>query len=1072
MTLLWRIIQWVVVPVVVIGLIGALYLNGRVDEEIRRHIERKFAEHYRQLNVSVHAARLLPGEGIEVRGLSIALPDADEEHGELLYVDELFVRCNTALDRLLQQDLAIQHLVIRRPIIRAMPDAKGRWNVAQLLPLPNFGGKPPSGEFEHATVELTDPTNGVGRTMVVRDLNLAFKPERSQRDPLRYDFTVDGRLAADFTRSTKFQGRFAADGKAWQVRGNLAGMEFCPELCQALPGVMAEKLLPLASLRSQVNAEYRLAFDAMRKQPWSYSISGAASQGRIDDARLPYPLTDLAAAFQCDDQGWSVHELTARNGQTTLSLNMDRDGHGPGAPWTLVAESRQMVLDQQLFRALPPAFRDEWRKFLPEGKVDAKLRLHFDGHTYHPDVTINCLGVSFYYQKFPYRLEGATGTITFKDDQLAARLTAYSGSREVRIDGELANPGPRGTGWLQVAANDLPLDEKLFAAVTAINPAARQIIKDLKPDGSVDLDLHFRREEPGETAFHRAINVVFNRCAVRYRHFPYPIQDIRGRMTINDNEWRFEQLEGVNDTGRVYCRGRFGPIVEGGNELWLQFAAENVPLETELRDALRPAMQRIWTDLRPQGAIGLSADVRYRTADRRLDVSVRGEAAPDQTAMPVSIEPVYFPYRLERLQGTFEYYNGHVELKNLRARHGDTTVSAGGKCDLAPDGSWKLSLSPLVVDGMRLDRELVKALPERLAQGIDELKPDGTMSLSGSLGFAGSGIPQEPLQTSWDVALDLHHVAMQCGVSLENMHGGVRLWGQTEGTGFKSRGELDLDSVTYQDFQFTDVRGPLLIDEKGVLLGRWSERGQPVADARRITASFYGGRLSADGWSTRGEPNRFNIYAELADADLQRLAGERFPGRQNLLGRVDGQINLQGAGRGWHNMSGEGSLQLREADIYELPQMVQLLSVLSMKPPAQTAFTTSQVDFDLVGGRFYFKRLQFVGDALSLYGRGEMDLERRVSANFYTMVGAHRIPGLSELMGSASQQIMLVRASGTLDQLAITNEVFPGVNEFLQQLQTELQVPLTGAPTTVPAPGTGAAKREGREASRLWGLIR
>lgn len=1069
MTLLRRIIQWVVVPIVVIGLIGALYLQGRVDEEIRRQIESRFAEHYADLHVRVHGARLLPGEGIEVRGLSISLPNAEEGEGELLYVDELFVRCNTELDRLVQQDLAIQHLVIRRPVIRAMPDSQGRWNVAQLLPLPDFGGTPPSGEFEHATVEFLDPEQSVGRTIVARDLNLAFEPRASETNPGRYDFVVDGRLAADFTRSASFRGRFAADGRSWRLQGKLAGLDFCPELCQALPSALAKKLMPLASLRAQVAAEYQLAYDASKPAPWQYAVSGSAVQGRIDDARLPYPLTDLAAMFQCDNSGCSVHELSARNGQTTLSLSVQRDGHQPNAPWTLTAESQHMALDQRLLRALPAEFRDEWRKFLPDGKVHARLKLRFDGQRYHPDVTVQCLDASFSYQKFPYRLERAAGTITFKDDLLTAQLKAFSGSREVQIEGVLRKPGPRGVGWLKVVANDLPLDEKLFAA---LNPAARQVVQELHPDGTVDLDLLFRREQELESAVHRSINVAFNHCAVRYRHFPYPIQDIRGRLTINDAEWTFDQLEGVNDTGRVFCNGRFGPSPTGGNELQLNFQAENLPLEAELRDALRPAMQRIWDDLKPQGAIGLAARVSYLADARRLDVWVRGEASPEETSQPVSIEPVYFPYRLERLQGAFDYHNGHVDLTNLKARHGDTTVSAGGKCDLSPEGSWRLELEPLVVDGMRLDRELVQALPERLAQGIDELKPDGTMSLNGKLGFSGSGLPQEPLQTDWDVHLDLHRVAMQCGVSLENLHGGVRLWGGTNRGGFQSRGELKLDSATYNDFQFTDVRGPLLIDDKGILLGRWAERNQPVETARRITAAFYGGQIKADAWSTRGAPNRFQIYAELADADMRRMAGERFPGRQNLRGRVDGQVKLQGAGRGWHNLYGQGAMQLRDADIYELPQMVQLLSVLSIKSPTQTAFTDSEVDFELEGGRFYFKRLQFVGDALSLYGRGEMDLERRVNANFYTMVGSHRIPGLSDLMGSASQQIMLVRASGPLDQLSITNEVFPGVNDFLQQLQSDLQVPLTGAPTTVPAPNTGAARRDGAEASRLWGLLR
>lgn len=1069
MPLLRRIIQWVVVPVVVVALIAALYFQGRIDEEIRLKIERRFAEHYRELKVRVHNARLVPGEGIEVRGLSISLPGAADEQGEILYVDEMLVGCNTEWDQLIRYEPRITRLVIRRPIIRAQPDAAGKWNIARLLPLPSFGGPPPAGEFEHATVEFSDPLHGIGRTFVVRDLNLKFEPRPSEAHPGKHDFAVEGRLAADYTRSVTFAGQFAADGKSWQARGKIEELDHCPELCQALPAALAKKMLPLASLRASVTAEYQLAFDASRKEPWRYAISGAVKRGRVDDARLPYPLTDLAALFQCDSQGWSVHELTARNGQTSLSLSMKRDGHQPGAPWSLVAESRQMVLDERLSRALPPSFRGEWWKFLPDGKVNAKLKLRFDGEQYHPEATVECLGVSFYYHEFPYRLQDAVGSIAFKDRVLKAQLKAYTGNREVQIEGELTNPGPQSQGWLRVRAGDLPLDEKLFAA---LKPSMKKIVKDLLPDGSIDLDLYFHRDQPNPAPLHKQLSITFKHCEICYRHFPYPLQDIRGRLDVNDRHWTFQDLEGVNDTGRVHCWGDFLPAPDGGELLTLHFAATNVPLEPELRDALRPAMQRIWTDLRPQGAVGLQAQVRYFTRSKLLDITVHGDAAPADSTTPVSLEPSYFPYRLDEVEGAFDYHNGHVKLTNLRAKHGDTAMSAAGNCELFRDGGWRFELSPLVVDRMRLDRDLAQALPPRLREGIAELNPLGVMALQGKLTFAGSGVPREPLQTNWDVALNLHQVAAQCGIAIENLHGGVRLIGATTPEGFQSRGELTLDNATYEGFQFTDIRGPILIDERGFCLGRWAHRGESTQQARRVTAKFYGGDLRADAWSQRGTPRPFEIYAELDHADLKRLTREKFPGRQNLSGNIEGAVRLKGAGRGLHNLTGSGRLHLSEADIYELPQMVQLLSLLSIKPPSQTAFTDSNVAFRLEGGRFYFDRLQFEGDALSLYGKGEMDLERRVKAKLYTMVGSHRIPGLSELIGSASQQIMVVNADGPLDQLSITNEVLPGVNDMLQQLQTEWQVPLTGAATTVAPPATGSARRTALDPFGLWGMRR
>jgi hypothetical protein len=1069
MTLLRRTIQWVVVPVVVVGLIAALYFQGRIDEEVRLKIERRFAEHYKDLQVRVHDARLMPGEGIEIRGLSISLPGAKDEQGELLYIDEMVIGCNTELDQLIRYEPRITRITIRRPIIRAQPDAQGKWNVAKLLPFPSFGGPPPRGEFEHATIEFSDPLHGIGRTFVVRDLNLKFEPKPSVANPGKHDFAVEGRLAADYTRSVSLRGQFAADGRSWQAQGKINELDQCPELCQALPPALAKKLLPLASLRAKVSAEYQVAFDASRKDPWRYAISGAVERGRIDDARLPYPLTDLAALFQCDSQGWSIHKLTARNGQTTLSLNMRRDGHQPGAPWSLSAESRQMALDERLSRALPPTMRGEWWKFLPDGKVNAKLKLRFDGKEYHPEATVECLGVSFYYHEFPYRLQDAVGEIEFKNQVLTAQLKAYSGSREVRIEGELTNPGPKSQGWLRVRADDLPLDEKLF---TALKPAAKKIVKDLLPDGAIDLDLYFHRDQPNPAPLHKQLAITFKHCQVCYKHFPYPLQGIRGQLNINDRHWTFSNLEGVNDTGRVRCWGDYLPTTDGGELLTLNFDATNVPLEPELRDALRPAMQRIWSDLRPQGTVGLTAQVKYFTKSKLLDVVVHGNAAAADSSTPVSLEPVYFPYRLDGVEGAFDYRNGQVTLTKLRAKHGDTTLSADGVCDLSSNGSWRFELAPLIVDRMRLDRDLAQALPPRLAEGIAELNPVGMMALNGKLEFSGSGAPQEPLRTKWDMALDLHQVAAQCGVAIENLHGGVRLIGNTTPEGFQSRGELNLDNATYEGFQFTEIRGPIRIDEQGFALGRWAHQGEAAKQARRVTAKFYGGDLKADAWSQRGTPRPFEIYAELNNAELQRLTREKFPGRQNLSGKVEGVVRLKGAGSGLHNLAGSGRMHLSEADIYELPQMVQLLSLLSVKPPRQSAFSDSTVGFRLEGGRFYFDRLQFEGNALSLYGKGEMDLERRVKAKLYTMVGSHRIPGLSEIIGSASQQIMVINAEGPLDQLAISNEVLPGVNDILQQLQTEWQVPLTGASTTVAPPATGSAERTSNDSFRLWGLRR
>ena len=49
-----------------------------------------------------------------------------------------------------------------------------------------------------------------------------------------------------------------------------------------------------------------------------------------------------------------------------------------------------------------------------------------------------------------------------------------------------------------------------------------------------------------------------------------------------------------------------------------------------------------------------------------------------------------------------------------------------------------------------------------------------------------------------------------------------------------------------------------------------------------------------------------------------------------------------------------------------------------MRRPDKTAFTTSDMDFRIRGSDIYFDRLNFNGDAISLRGNGEMNLDREI----------------------------------------------------------------------------------------------
>ena len=140
---------------------------------------------------------------------------------------------------------------------------------------------------------------------------------------------------------------------------------------------------------------------------------------------------------------------------------------------------------------------------------------------------------------------------------------------------------------------------------------------------------------------------------------------------------------------------------------------------------------------------------------------------------------------------------------------------------------------------LRADRDLLQALPPRLRKAVTKLNLTGPLHMNGAISLASSGQPDTPLRSSWNLDFDLQQVGLHCGVPVENINGKVNLSGDFDGQKIASQGELAIDSLTYKDFQFTEVRGPFAISDQQVVFGEWAALvGQPK---RQIQLASSGG---------------------------------------------------------------------------------------------------------------------------------------------------------------------------------------------------------------------------------------
>ena len=217
----------------------------------------------------------------------------------------------------------------------------------------------------------------------------------------------------------------------------------------------------------------------------------------------------------------------------------------------------------------------------------------------------------------------------------------------------------------------------------------------------------------------------------------------------------------------------------------------------------------------------------------------------------------------------------------------------------------------------------------------------------------------------------------------------------------------------------------------------------PAHNPHPITARLCGGTFYADGWATLEPEPRYAINATLTDADLGLCAREFAAGRQNLRGKILATADLKGVGRTRNALSGGGRIRLTDADVYELPVMISILKILSFRPPDQNAFSRAAIDYRVEGEHIYLEPIDFQGDAISLHGRGQMDFRSNIALEFSATVGPGELdlPVLKQVVRGASEQIMKIYVSGTLQSPETRREALPAVNRALQQLRGELQDP-------------------------------
>jgi hypothetical protein len=1085
----WFIFRWGLALAIVAALAAGGYFYIHLDDEIRRQVEQRLATHYRDLEVTVGSAQFEQERGITIRDVTIRNPADTTSDSPALTIEEIFLAGNIRINELLSGLLPIREIVIRRPILTASRSTSGEWNTACLLPPPRFSEAAPEMSIEGGTLVLREASQP-GKSLTLRKLAVNMTPPDenlpdSAGSVSHRSYQVTGSAEGLPAKRLIFNGRLNTANGAIDLTLGADRLAISRDLLNSLP-IQPPIDLSQWDFTAAIDLRFQVVRQSGESARVAWRVDATLDGGRVASPSLPRPITDIVARMVATSERLAIHELSARWGKAQVALACNRTGWSPDAPLGLAVRVQGLEVDRSIAALVPAPAARIWSRFDPTGTIDGTLKLTFHDGKWQPNVTATCRNVSITdHERFPYRVTNAAGRIEYKPahrgepDRLLLELNGAGPGTPVSIKSELAHlttppaenrrgrsgmasaredvptersvayrgiesppqdaaTRPHVTGYVEVSAAGVPVnDQSLLAAISHRAPQGSQLITSLHPEGSVDFRWRAEWRERTQPQASTSLDLTLKDCRILCDHFRYPLQNVNGRVTERDRQWLIHDVQGRGPDGQtvVICRGTAAPG-DAGHVISLDIQTTNAPLDAALKQALPIGAQRAWDDIQPTGHVDVFARVIKDPARPKLvtDVTL---SPRDHT---VSIRPRMFPYRLDAVSGAVRYTDGRVEMQNVGGRHGATVHSIHeGTWTNAPDGAWQLSLKGWTADWLELDQELFTALPPGMQQVITRLKPRGAFHIYKSALTFSKRADVPKLASEWDVNLDCHQVSLGGALPLANITGGIRFTGKSDDKETFTEGELAIHSLSFQDMQFTSVSGPIYADPSVCLLGL-AATAHKNRSPKALTADAYGGSLTANIRISHEDVSRFRAELALGGADLARFATERLGGPKDLTGVVSGRLSLENVGGSKETLVGQGDLHVVNAHIYELPVLVSTLKVLKNRTPDTTAFNRCDMKFSVQGDRVQFQQLQLLGDAVSLYGQGEADLDRRIDMVFHALAGPADlpIPGVSFLMRQATQQIMEIKVDGSWDKPVTKVNALPTVNNMLEAVASPL----------------------------------
>ena len=368
--------------------------------------------------------------------------------------------------------------------IHRLPQATSHWDVETAIHLDDASG---------ALVSFPYPLEHFNGELIVDDDHMTIKEAHMKRGDA--DLLVKGRI--DWGHEPN------APTTAPNLRPVLTivahNVPIDAALMGALPPVQS-KLLAKIGTKGKFDLNGRVGAAANNTLDFAFDVSPRdCSIWQIDEDL--YAITNLTGSLKLTPDRLTLTNLRGKRGDADVTAHGEVSWPTNPPKVSLVAEAKNLALDDTLFNMLPDSAQKGWKSVQPQGNVDAKIT--FSGApsddavasaadvapATQPAENFECVvtprNLTITPQPAPYRLDGVTGSLTITPSTVTINdLAGHHGSAEVHLSGT-GSTDPSGPWDLKLTGAKMLIDDDLKKAVP---PGLLSVMQSTQMNGTVSLD--------------------------------------------------------------------------------------------------------------------------------------------------------------------------------------------------------------------------------------------------------------------------------------------------------------------------------------------------------------------------------------------------------------------------------------------------------------------------------------------------------------------------------------------------------------------------------------------------------